>query len=310
MSPMAALHRLEIGLSDDALAEMQKLAGPKARAEFMDTQMMREVGGAMVHFGVMKQLDMPMPEILTNELRRQDVAIQAMAPVQMPPEETLRYGAASWAPVHQEYKEGMFSSTRAAIARIVHGVASDTLDLYRYSKDSRFFNAPGVAKTFDLWGAETGGEYMKRRKAKPGNTIHLDAETLGPDDSWYTLAIEPVDNTISARQARMSIAESRYGAGLTTEYQRFEENDSSNPTNQLMLMEQERLLKGMDAQLRAIAPAWATLAISKETGIDFATLLQLFMGAVAPVAENVTQTPQASFQMKSPEVQQDQLAAT
>ena len=311
MSYMAALHRLEISLTDDALAEMQKLDGPKARAEFLDTQMMRDVQGAMVHFGTMKQLDMPMPEILANELKRQDVAIQAMAPVQMPPEETLRYGAASWAPIREEYKEGMFSTTRSAIARIVHGYISDTLDLYRYSAKSRFSNAPGVAKTFDLWGAETGREYMKSRKARPGNIVHLDAKTLGDDDSWYTLVIEPVDNTISARQARMSMAESRYAAGLTTEYQRFEENDFSNPTDQLMRIEEDRVLKGLDPQLRAIAPAWATLDIVKKTGIGFGELLQLFTNAAMPAAgpEGVTQTPQAEFQMKSPEVQQDQLAA-
>ena len=312
MSYMAALHRLEVALTDEALAEMMKLDGPKARAEFLDTQMMRDVQGAMVHFGTMSQLNMPMPEILANELKRQDVAIQAMAPVQMPPEETVRYGAASWAPIRQEYKESMFSTTRSAIARIVHGYISDTLDLYRYSAKSRFANAPGVAKTFDLWGAETGREYMKRRKAKPGNTVHLDPKTLGDDDSWYTLVIEPVDTTISARQARMSMAEGRYAAGLTTEYQRFEENDFSNPSDQLMLIEEERLLKGLETQLRAIAPAWATLDIAKKTGIDFGELLQLFMGAAMPAAgpEGVTQTPQAEFQVKSPEVQQDQLSAT
>lgn len=310
MSYMADLHRIIVGLDKDALAEMQKLGSPKEKGEFVDTLMMREVGGAMVTFGVMKQLDMPMPEILGTQLRRTDIELQGLAPGQPPEEITQRYGTASGLVVREEYKEGQFSSARSALSRIAHGAVSVTLDLYRYSLTSRFKNVAGAIKTFDLWGAETGREYMKKRKAKPGRTVHLSAETLGPDDSWYELWIEPVDNSLSAKQARMGMANARRGAGLTTEYQWVEENDFLSPTEQLQLLEEEKLISGLESQLRAIAPAWATLAIAKDTGIDFGQLMQMFLGAAAPAATEVgkqVQTPQATFRMGSPEREQDQL---
>lgn len=305
-----------IELPPEALHEVADIPTLKERAEFLDNVMVRETAGIVKVMGVAKSLDTPMPEILGRHLQKLDAEFQALLPARAPDEATLRASSATAIAIREAYKDLSYGPVREALARIVHDVTEIGFDLYRESDRSRFLNKPGTQTSIDLMGLTSGSESVKGKRIETGRRFSLGPKVLGPDDSWYDLHIDPVDNSAGAKAARRAAAAELKAMGAIDDEQWLEMLDFTNVGEQLGRLQVQEWDNMSRKPIAALALASALRRTALETGVPEQQLIALASGgAPGQPFESIRAAgdgfmPRQPYQVTTPQPQEPEMEVT
>ena len=284
-SRTATLPKVVQEIPDAMLNMLADLPSPAEKSAFMDSVAMREHQQVLQVWGKATQLDDPVPSTLAAQLEIDLREYEALKPRQAPDDQTVRNATASSLALAVEQKEARYGIPKGNYAALVKGLVEDCFAMYRASDNSYVFNTKSNTSPNRLYGITSEEVRGSSKSIAAGRQVAVGPEELGEDDSWYTMAVQPIDNSPQARAMRRAEAYERRGHGDILDEEYYSLLGVANVSEHMKELEvQERMALTKEPQM-AIDFAAAVQYQAAMHGVDESAIIQAANGMPIPNAQ-------------------------